>query len=398
MIGTGGQAVHRVVSQACPQTFAQLLPGQGLLRALVEQLAPLRDEGRQVPRLQAEGAHWGRHLQLLQAPTGQFEEHGRLTLGTEQPHRHPGFRQVTVFQMEGEALHAAVTAGEERGQVGGETAQGEQQCLVGFHLEVQLDAQVELIRRPIALQRQGTLAQQGVEVLQYFARKAPGQRLPGQRQHLFQMPQAHAGEGSGGFPCQTGAIHRQAPEGGTQFILVRHRQAIVGIGQHPRRRRVGRRDDAMAKAQGRQLPPQAGLEARPGAEQGEAGFHLQQQAARIAQADLGTEAVGPGGQQLLPVLDPRRVVLHQGEVAGQGMGGGQRLAGPQPQRPGGGVEGTQHAALGRARHQRQGRFGVGVDAQHAIQRQLRQQYAGPAHDGITGTGRSAPRAADRPGT
>ena len=59
----------------------------------------------------------------------------------------------------------------------------------------------------------------------------------------------------GGHSGQAGAIHRHAPEGFTQFTLIRHRQAVVGVGQHPRRRRVGRNDDAMTKAQGCQFPP-----------------------------------------------------------------------------------------------------------------------------------------------
>ncbi|MCY1425368.1 hypothetical protein D9M71_411550 [compost metagenome] len=51
--------MHRLVAKPRAQAFAQLLPGQRLLRALVEQLAMLGDEGRQVTGQQTKRQHRG---------------------------------------------------------------------------------------------------------------------------------------------------------------------------------------------------------------------------------------------------------------------------------------------------------------------------------------------------
>ncbi len=48
MLGVKAQALHRLIPQARAQAFAQLLPRQGLLRAVVEQVLALRHEHRQV--------------------------------------------------------------------------------------------------------------------------------------------------------------------------------------------------------------------------------------------------------------------------------------------------------------------------------------------------------------
>ncbi|KWV89814.1 hypothetical protein PFLmoz3_00559 [Pseudomonas fluorescens] len=75
MVGLKTQALHRLIPQACTQAFAQLFPRQGLLRAVVEQVLALRHEHRQVLGHQAHTPHRRGDLYLLQAPTGQFEQH-----------------------------------------------------------------------------------------------------------------------------------------------------------------------------------------------------------------------------------------------------------------------------------------------------------------------------------
>ena len=124
VVGMGLEALHGVIAQARAQAFAQGLPGQVLLRSRVEQFAVLGHEARQVAGHQAQGAHRRHHLQLLQAPTGQLEEHRRVALGTQQAHRHLAVRLAGVLQVQDEALHTAVAPGEEGGEVRGKAAQG----------------------------------------------------------------------------------------------------------------------------------------------------------------------------------------------------------------------------------------------------------------------------------
>jgi len=138
----------------------------------------------------------------------------------------------------------------------------------------------------------------------------------------------------------------------------------------------------MAIAQGIQLRAQPLLQAGPGAEQGQAGMHLQQQGARIVQADLRAEAVGPGGEELLAALHGGQVVVGSGEVATEQLGGVQRHAGAQAEFTRRRVERLQHAAIGRPAEQCQRRLRVVALAQGVVQRQLRQENAGPAHLGL----------------
>ena len=153
VIGLKAQAVHRVIPQPCAQAFAQLLPGQGLLRAIVEQFLKLRNEARQVFGAQAKTAHRRLDLHLLQPPARQFEEHRRVALGAEQPDLDQRVRQPGVFQVQVEALHAAVAPAEKRRQVTGQAAQRKQQRLMGLHIEIEFDAHIETVRRQIERQR-----------------------------------------------------------------------------------------------------------------------------------------------------------------------------------------------------------------------------------------------------
>jgi hypothetical protein len=158
----------------------------------------------------------------------------------------------------------------------------------------------------------------------------------------------------------------------------------------------------MAKAQFSQFGPQTRLEYRPRPEQPQARFDFKQHCARVMHADLGAEAVGPRREELLPVLDLRRVVLGSGEPFTQGLGGGHALAGAQAQGAGRFVDRLQHPALGRTGQQRQGRVGIGALAQRGVQRQLREKDTDPAHRNLnalrTRETQSAPNAPARPGT
>ncbi|MNP69824.1 hypothetical protein D3C76_1659760 [compost metagenome] len=60
-----------------------------------------------------------------------------------------------------------------------------------------------------------------------------------------------------------------------QGLFVGHHQAIVGVGQHPRRHWVGRGNDAVTKPQLAEFAAQARLKLRPGAEQAQAGLDFE---------------------------------------------------------------------------------------------------------------------------
>jgi len=122
VVGLKAQTLHRVIAEPCAQAFAQLFPGQGLLRTVIEQFLKLRHKTRQVFGTQAKTAHRGLDLDLLQSPAGQFKEHRRIALGAEQADLDQRVRQPGVLQMQVETLHAAVTSAEERRQVSGQAA------------------------------------------------------------------------------------------------------------------------------------------------------------------------------------------------------------------------------------------------------------------------------------
>ena len=155
----------------------------------------------------------------------------------------------------------------------------------------------------------------------------------------------------------------------------------------------------MTKAKLGQLFAQTRLELRPGPEQAQTRFNLEQQGPWVIQADLGTETIGPGGQKLLQALDLQRVVFDTGKLLGQGMGRRQRLPGAQAQGAGGGVDGLQHAPLRRAGQQRQRLLGFGVHTLCPVQRQLREDNTHPTHGNLNAPpGQSAPDGPARHGT
>jgi hypothetical protein len=184
---------------------------------------------------------------------------------------------------------------------------------MGLHIEIQLDTHIEPVRRLIERQAQRPVPDQCIQVLEQAGIKASRQGMPRQRLHLGQCAQAHARQGRSGLRVKTGAVDGQRRQGLHQAVIL-HRQTIVDICQHPRRRRVGCRDDTVAKTQFGQLSAQARFEPWPWSEQPQARLDLKQQSAWIIQADLRTELIGPGGEELLVAFLPALGVVGAGEA------------------------------------------------------------------------------------
>ncbi|MNO98243.1 hypothetical protein D3C76_899840 [compost metagenome] len=237
-------------------------------------------------------------------------------------------------------------------------------------------------------------------MLEHLSLETPGQAMPGQRLHLAQGAQAHARQGRGDRGFEADPVDRHLPQVMLQGLIVRHHQTVIGVGQHPRRHRVGRGHDAVPKSQFVELTAQKRFELRPGAEQTEAGFDLEHHGPGVMHADLGTEAIGPGGEKLLPVFDVGGVVFSRGKAFAQGLCRTHGLTGTQAQRPRRVVNRLQHPALGRAGQQRQGFLGIGALTQYCVQRQLRENNADPAHGNLNAPRRrqSAPNGPGRRGT
>ncbi len=113
-----------------------------------------------------------------------------------------------MLQMQGETLYAAVAPGQKQGQIGNQALEGEQQGLMRFDVEIQLDTHIEKVRRRVALQRHRALADQCVEMLQDAGRKTSRQGVARQSQYLPHVAQAHARQGSGCFATQADALQR----------------------------------------------------------------------------------------------------------------------------------------------------------------------------------------------
>src|SRR5690606_844054 len=209
MVGAGAQALYSAVAEAGAQALAQLFSWQRLLWTFLEQHAVFRYEPWQVLSHQPYCQNRRRQLQLLKAPTGQLEEHGGFALGAQQADRYLAVGLIAVLEVKDEALHTAVSPRQIGGQVSGQAAQREEQRLVRLDFEIQLDARLEHIRRPVELQGQRTLAKQRIQLNQHVGRKAFGQAVAGQGEHLRQAAHSHAGERGGNLAGEPGAIHRQ---------------------------------------------------------------------------------------------------------------------------------------------------------------------------------------------
>ncbi|MNN00127.1 hypothetical protein D3C81_1127100 [compost metagenome] len=185
-----------------------------------------------------------------------------------------------------------------------------------------------------------------------------------------------------------------------QGLAVRHHQAVIGVGQHPRRHGIRCRDDAMAETQISQFPAQSCFELRPRTEQTQARFDLEHHGARVMHADLRAETVGPRGEKLLPVFDLGGLVISRGKAFAHGLGGGHRLACAQTKLARRRIDRLQHPALGRAVKQHQRFIGIGPLTQHGVQGQLRKQDTHPAHGDLSAPQQrqSVPYAPARHGT
>jgi len=207
-VGVDVEAVQGVITEAGAQALAQLLPALVLLGTWIEQLAAFGYEGRQVAGRQCQGQHRRGQLQLLQAHAGQLEEQAGVAFGGEQADLELGGHAAAVLQGQAEALYATVAAGQVGRQVAQGAAQRKQQGLVRGNLEVQFDARAELVRRQVEVQPQRAVAEQLVQVLQQLGWKAPGQAFARQLQHLAQLAQAHACQGTDHLTGQAGAVDR----------------------------------------------------------------------------------------------------------------------------------------------------------------------------------------------
>lgn len=214
---------------------------------------------------------------------------------------------------------------------------------------------------------------------QHLGRKTSRQGIPWQRQQLFQLADTHAPQTVHRLGRQPAAVDRQLFNLSAQCQGVSHRQAIMHIGQCSGSRRIGRYYDTMLKTQFIQLLAQTLFKTWPGPEQSHAGFHLQQQSPGVIQTDVGTEAVGPGGQKMMPVLDLLFIVIGLGKAVGQGLGSDQAHARLQPQLAGFRVQRADYPARRQASQQHQGPMRVLTAALYAVQCQLSQQNTGPAH-------------------
>ncbi|MNR06477.1 hypothetical protein D3C85_1225500 [compost metagenome] len=198
---------------------------------------------------------------------------------------------------------------------------------MGLHIEIEFDTHIEAIRRQVKRQRQPSHPEQGVQMLEHLGLETPGQTLPGQCLQLTQGAQPHARQRRGDVGLQADAVDGHLPEVMLQGLIVRHHQAVIGVGQHSCRHRVGRSNDAMAKTQFAEFATQARLELWPIAEQAEAGLDFEHQRPWVMHADLSAEPIGPSGQKLLPVFDLSGVVLGGGKAFAQGLRGAHGLAG-----------------------------------------------------------------------
>ncbi|MNH20557.1 hypothetical protein D3C79_803330 [compost metagenome] len=99
-----------------------------------------------------------------------------------------------MLQVQAKPLYTAVSPGEEGGQVVKHAPQREQQRLVRFDVEVELQPRFETVWRLIETQAKRTQAQQLVKVQLDLGTEAPGQCITRQRQYLVKLMQPHAGE------------------------------------------------------------------------------------------------------------------------------------------------------------------------------------------------------------
>ena len=284
-----------------------------------------------------------------------------------------------VLQPQHEALDAAVAHRQIGAQVADQPPQREQQRGMAFHLVAQLHPRVEMVGRRIERQRVVGLAVEPVEMLQQRQAEAAAHGIARQRTQVAQVADAHALQALAAVAGQLRAAHRYAVERVGHRARVRQGEPVAQAGEHLRGARRGRQGDAMAEAERIEFLAQPCLDPRPRPQQPEARADLQHDAARPLRADQRAVPVRPRGQEALPARIGLRIVFDQRHLGQQRMRRGQAHAGTQAGVGGRCIYGMQRAQLRRPADQRQWRFRIRPAPEDGIQRQLRQQYAGPEH-------------------
>src|SRR5690606_32153032 len=113
-----------------------------------------------------------------------------------------------MFQMQNEALYAAIAPGQVGGQVRGQAPHWKQQCLMRLDLEIQLDALLESLRWAVRPQRYRARAEQSVQLQQHLGREAPSAAVTRVPENPGQIAQAHAAEGRDRLSGKAQMLHR----------------------------------------------------------------------------------------------------------------------------------------------------------------------------------------------
>ncbi|MNV03610.1 hypothetical protein D3C71_938860 [compost metagenome] len=285
-----------------------------------------------------------------------------------------------VFQPQRKTLHATIADGKIGAQVADQTPQWEQQRGMHFHFVTQLQSRVEMVRRRVAGQRIIGLAVELADVIQHLATKAATHTVAGQSAQCRQRANTHAMQALTGITGQGRAPHRHLVQHRLHLRGLRHHHAIAQAHQHPRRTRCRRQRDAMTEAQCFQFAAQAPFKARPRPEQLKAGLHFQHDRVRPLLADQRAVTVRPRRQKPMPMRLGLGVVVQRAYLRQQGMRGGQAHAGRQSILGSAVVDRVQTTQLRRPFDQRQGLVRIRQTPEDGVQRQLRQQNAGPEHD------------------
>ena len=297
MVGDAGEAAQGVVTEAAAQAFGQGRPVQAFAAHRLEQVAMARPERRQVVGQQRQRTDFRWNFRAFQAAAAELIQRVGFALHAGQADGQPGQRAVFVFQMQLEALHAAVAHVQIQGQFAHQPAQRKKQRLPVFHRPVQLYAPGKTVRRLVQGQRFHRLATQHVEPVHLFRSYATAQFHSRQGEDVAQLAETHAmqlrdrgrGQAAHGQRCLVQRLQHGA--------ALTQRNLFMAQGEYPRGRRDRRHAQAIGAETQRlqfllQLPQQGG----PAFEQGQAGTDFQPHGVGFGPADLAAEAIGPGGQ------------------------------------------------------------------------------------------------------
>ena len=361
------------------QAFAQLLPGDGAGRALVEQVTSEGLEGLQVAGPQSQCLHRLIESAGFEAAAQQLEQQGRVTLGRQQVEADGRGGPMGVFQFEAQPRHPAAAAVEEGDEILDHAPQRKGERLMIVDDAGQLQPHVVVGGGPKEVQYRRTQAAQLVEVGQQHGPEAAAQAIGRQGQQLLQPLDAQPVQALAGVIGQSGPADGHTRQRRLQLAVVDDVQTILPPGQHPGGTRIRGQRDAVPEVQGIQFAAQPRLQCRPAPHQPQAVADLQHQGAGPAGMHLAAEAAGPVGQPVLPALLVGRVMDDGLKILTDGAGEGEALAGAQPLLPGRRIDGQQALAVGRPVQQGQGLAGVVAPAQHDVEWQPGQGDAGPEH-------------------